>query len=182
MSISDFSTKGSLDKVSSSWKGVPSISITSFSALVSPPGNWLMTAFQVQSFVDNSGDEQDIQHRICSFAGYVTTVQKWRKFEKLWKQVLRKYKVKYLHMREFAHNLPPFDIFWDNDLKKEKPERKEFIKELIYVMEDCQLRGILSVTDLDDLKRFNNEHNVKIDSLALNLYTCMLFIDFIQKH
>lgn len=171
MSIFDFTTKA--------WKGVPrSISITSFSALVSPPGNWLMTAFQVQSFVDNSGDEIDVEHKVCSFAGYVTTVKKWRKFEKLWRQVLRKYRVPYLHMKEFAHHIPPFDIFWDNKLKIEKPERKEFLNELINVMVDCQLNGILSVTILDDLNRFNINRNIKIDALALNLYACMLFIDY----
>lgn len=72
-----------------------------------------MGAFQVKSWVDNSGDEIDKQHKVCSIGGYITTVNKWQEFEELWKLTLKRYKVKFLHMKDFAPFNPPFDIFRD---------------------------------------------------------------------
>ncbi len=161
--------KGYLDKEIISWKGVPrNIPLEYFSVLPIPPGDWLMATLQVKSYLDNSGDEEDKQHKICSIAGYITNVKKWRKYEKLWRQVLKKHKVPYLHMREFAPNNPPFEKFKDNEL-----ERRKFLQSLVNVMQEVNLIGCVSIVKLDDLKRFNLERNTKIDALALNLYICM---------
>ena len=176
MSILDFSVKGLLDKHIVPWKGVPrNIPLEYFSVLPNPPGDWLMGAFQVKSWVDNSGDAIDKQHKVCSIAGYIASAIKWRKFEKLWKQTLRRYKVPYLHMREFTPFKPPFHIFRDKRTGKEKPARKLFLEALINVMQDTQLQGIVSIVKLDDLSRFNQERNVNVNALALNLFTCMIF-------
>jgi hypothetical protein len=147
------------------------ICLTDLSVFPNPPGDHLMGILKV--YLDNSGEEGDPQHKICSLAGYITTVKKWRKFEKLWKQTLVRYKVPYLHMKEFAHYKKPFDIFWDEKLKQEKPERKAFIQSLIDVMEETNLKGIMAVVRLADLKRFNDERGLKIDALAFNLYILM---------
>lgn len=111
----------------------------------------------LKAYLDSSGEEQDSQHKVCSLAGYITTTNKWRKFEKLWKQRLTDYKVPYLHMKEFAHYRPPFDIFKDNESNKEKPERKLFLQSLINIMEDTNLMGIGSVVRLEALDKFNKE-------------------------
>ena len=165
-----------LDKKSYSWKGVSrNIPLEYFSVLPNPPKGWLMGAFQVKSWVDNSGDEKDKQHKVCSVAGYITTAINWQKFEKRWKKTLEKHKVRFLHMKDFAPFNPPFDIFKDKLTGKEKPERKLFLQTLIKVMKKSELQGIVSIVKLDDLRRFNQERNVNVDALALNLFTCMIF-------
>jgi len=147
-----------------------------FSALPNPPGSWPMAIFEeVKSWVDNSGDNKSKQHKVCSIAGYITTLKKWRKLEKLWKQILREYEVPYLHMVDFAHFKLPFDIFKDKETGKEKPKRKLFLDSLINIMQDTQLKGFVSIVILEDLHKFNNERKVNIDPLALNLFTCMAF-------
>ena len=126
----------------------------------------------LRAYLDSSGEDTP-QHKVCSIAGFVTTVKKWRKFEKLWKQRLRDFKVPYLHMRQFVHYKPPFDIFWDAELRKEKPERVSFLQTLTNIMEETDLRGIMSVVRLADIRRFNQEKGLNIDVLAFNLYILM---------
>jgi hypothetical protein len=130
----------------------------------------------LKAYIDNSGEEDDPQHKVCSMAGYITTAKKWRKFEKLWKQTLIMYKVPYLHMKEFAHYKPPFDTFWDKELKKEKSERKAFLQALINIMEETNLSGIISTIRLADFKKFNEDRGLCLDVHAFNLYVCMFII------
>jgi hypothetical protein len=125
----------------------------------------------LKAYMDNSGEEDDPQHKVCSLAGYITTAKKWRKFEKLWKQTLVRYKVPYLHMKEFAHNIDPFEKFKDKE-----EDRRQFIQSLVNIMEETSLRGIISVIRLDDFKKFNEERGLKIDAYAFNLYVCMFII------
>jgi hypothetical protein len=131
----------------------------------------------LKAYLDNSGEENDPQHRVCSIAGYVTTVNKWRKFYKLWKQTLTLYKVPYLHMKEFAHNIGPFEKFKNNE-----ENRRQFIRSLINVMEETHLRGIMSVIRLADFRRFNEEKKLNINALAFNLYICMSIVSLTWKN
>ncbi len=150
------------------------IAVSDLSVFPNPSGHHLMVI--LKAYLDNSGEEDDPQHKVCSLAGYVTTIKKWCKFEKLWKQILKQYKVPYLHMKEYAHYKSPFDIFWDEKLMKEKPERKLFLQALVNIMDETNLRGILSVIRLDDFRKFNEEKGLGIDAYAFNLYVCMFMI------
>src|SRR3974390_2963402 len=113
------------------------IPFADLSVFPNPFGNHLMAI--LRAYLDSSGEDTP-QHKVCSIAGFITTIKKWKKFEKLWKQTLITYKVPYFHMNEFAHYKPPFDIFWDAELGKEKPERIAFLQALSNVMEETNLK------------------------------------------
>ena len=145
------------------------IALPDLSVFPNPSGHHLMVI--LKAYMDNSGEEDDPQHKVCSIAGYITTVKKWRKFEKLWKQTLTRYKVPYLHMKEFAPNRDPFEKF-----KNKEEDRRQFIQSLVNIMEETNLRGIMSVIRLADFRKFNEEKGLEIDAYAFNLYVCMFII------
>jgi hypothetical protein len=122
------------------------IDIINLSVFPNPRDNHIMV--MLRAYFDNSGQEDDPQHKVCSLAGFVTTVKKWRKFDKLWKQTLRQYKVPYLHMKEFAPNIDPFEKFKDDE-----QGRRQFIKSLIDIMDETHLMVILSVIRLIDFRK-----------------------------
>jgi len=37
-------------------------------------------------------------------SGFVSTTEKWMRFEKCWTQILKLFDVPYFHMKEFAHS------------------------------------------------------------------------------
>ncbi len=145
------------------------IAFPDLSIFPNPLGHHLMVI--IRAYLDNSGEEDDPQHKVCSLAGYVTTVKKWRKFEKLWKQTLRQYKVPYFHMKEFAHNIGPFEKFKGNE-----DNRRQFIRSLIDIMGETNLMGIISVIRLEDFRKFIKEKKLDLDSYAFNLYVCIFMI------
>jgi hypothetical protein len=75
-----------------------------------------------KAYVDDSGDADDPQHSACSIAGFVGTVENWTKFEEQWAILLDRFRIPYLHMREFAPHKPPFDHL----TKEERKVRQQF--------------------------------------------------------
>jgi hypothetical protein len=63
----------------------------------------------IRGYFDNSGDANDPQHNVLTLGGYLANEGQWEKFEGEWKANLDEFKLPYLHMKEFAHNLPPFE-------------------------------------------------------------------------
>jgi hypothetical protein len=125
----------------------------------------------LKGYFDDSGDEEDHQHEVCSVAGYVATMDDWNKFEKEWQKVLDDNRVPYLHMREFAHFKKSFEKFKDN-----KEDRIIFLQSLINVMKNANLYGIGSVIRLSGLREFNAEKGICINAYSFNLYFCIMQI------
>jgi hypothetical protein len=65
-------------------------------------------------------------------------------------------------MREFAHHLPPFDQFTDD-------ERKDVLHALIQTIKRCNLSGFGAMIRLPDLQRFNRERAHQLEALPLAL-------------
>jgi hypothetical protein len=145
------------------------ITLPDLSVFPNPSGHHIMVI--LKAYMDNSGEEDDPQHKVCSLAGYITTAKKWRKFDKLWKQTLIMYKVPYLHMKEFAPNIGPFEKFKDHE-----KDRRQFIQSLVDIMEETHLRGIMSVIRLGDFRKFIKDKGLNIDAYSFNLYACMSII------
>lgn len=59
-------------------------------------------------------------------SGFVSTAEKWIRFEKSWSQTLKLFDVPYFHMKEFAHSTGPFKSWKGNEKRREA-----FIKRLI---------------------------------------------------
>jgi len=79
---------------------------------------------------------------------------------------LANFRIPYLHMREFAHHLPPYDHLTDD-------ERKDVLHSLIQTIKRCNLSGFGAVIRLPDLQRFNRERSHELEALPLALYACM---------
>lgn len=72
---------------------------------------------------DGSGDGKT---PIQSVGGFIATDVGWKNFETQWEAALEFGGVPYLHMREFAHHLPPYEHF-----KTGTERRNEFMRRLI---------------------------------------------------
>lgn len=132
-----------------------------------PRKGWLMAVLKV--YFDDSGEEEDPQHKVCAVAGYVGSPETWSRVETEWSAVLDRHRVPYLHMKELAHFAAPhFDRF-END----EPGRIALLTDLIDVIGRSDLVGLGSATRLADLRRFNAERGTSIQAYPFNLYTNM---------
>ncbi len=80
-------------------------------------------------YLDDAGKSGDPNNEICCIAGCLSPLTAWDELEAEWKDILEKYEVPYLHMKELAHFKGPFSK-WENDEKS----RKEFLSSLMDVM------------------------------------------------
>jgi hypothetical protein len=55
---------------------------------------------------------------VVTVAGWVASTESWKQFEIDWRIALASFDVPYLHMREFAHSLPPFEHFKGSEGKR----------------------------------------------------------------
>ncbi len=84
--------------------------------------------------------------------GFVSTEDKWLKFETEWNRVLKDFDVPYLHMKEFAHSTGAF-----KEWKGKEELRREFIIALLKVTKKRVHKGFGCTVFLDDFKEVNNE-------------------------
>ncbi len=143
------------------------ISVPHLSPRNPPPGNALMGIFKV--YVDDSGDAPDPQHSVVSVAGYVSDVEHWSRFESQWLDVLQDHNVPYLHMKEW----------WDREgiykeIKKDKDREANFFASLVRVIEENTTYCVSASIKLDDLRRFNAEAYLNLDTYSFALYACMI--------
>jgi hypothetical protein len=150
--------------------GIP---IRSLHLLLNPPNDALVAV--IRGYFDNSGDENDPQHKHLTVGGYLANEGQWERFEKAWKANLEEFGLPYLHMKEFAHHLPPFDRF-----KKDEPERRRFISKCTSIIGECQPKAICHSIRIPDVKRFNADFQQKIDAISFCLYTA--FVDIHQSY
>jgi len=147
-------------------KGIP---FSKLSVLNPPPGDWIMAVFK--AYFDDSGDEQDPQEKASCLAGWVATADQWQYFEENWKKTLKDHEVPYLHMKEFAPRIGPFEKY-----QKDEDGRIALLQSLIKVMGEAQLEGVASIVKMADIKYFNDRHHNDINSYAFNLHTCLNII------
>jgi Protein of unknown function (DUF3800) len=146
--------------------------IETFHVLVSPPGDALMAMLKV--FIDDSGDSTDPNHQdlVLTVAGYISDIDRWKRFEWLWKDVLDGYDVPYLHMKEWWNRN---GAIYRNI--KGWPEREaHFFGDLIQTIKDTMLCAVSSSIRLKDLRAFNEREGLALDAVAFGLYTCILEI------
>jgi hypothetical protein len=129
----------------------------------------------VRGYFDNSGDENDPQHNVLTLGGYLADEARWERFEKAWKANLEEFGLPYLHMKEFAHNLPPFGRF-----KNDEPERRRFIGNCASIIGAIHPQGICHSIRLADVRRFNVEYGHNIDAFSFCLYTAI--VDIHEAH
>ncbi len=77
-------------------------------------------------YCDASGKEHE---SLIVVAGAVSSVERWRRFDKEWKQALADNSLKYFRMSEFAHSIGQFKKGW----KGHESRRQEFLKRLVRI-------------------------------------------------
>ena len=89
-------------------------------------------------------------------AGFVSTEKKWLRFEREWNDVLTKYEVPYLHMKEFAHSVRAFDGW-----KGQEDKRKSLLIELIKVAKKGVRKGFVVSVRLQDYDEVNSDFRLR---------------------
>jgi Protein of unknown function (DUF3800) len=139
--------------------------------LLNPPDDAVVAV--IRGYFDNSGDENDPQHNVLTLGGYLANEDQWEYFEHLWKLHLEAFDLPYLHMKHFAHNLPPYERFKDNE-----EERRRFILGCAGVIGTINPKGICHSIRIPDVKRFNAEYGRKVDAFSFCLYTAFIDLHF----
>jgi Protein of unknown function (DUF3800) len=138
-----------------------------FSVFNRPTGSHLMGVL-LKGYLDDSGKENDPQHEHVCYAGYVAPDTAWASFEKEWAAVLADSGAKYLHMNEFAHSR---EIF--KEWKGDEPRRKRFLKRLIKVIRDHDLKPVATVVNIKAVQKLNETFGLSLRAEPLALYFCM---------
>jgi len=71
-----------------------------------------------EAFFDESGKRDNPDHRVVAVAGLLANREHWERFDTDWRQALYRAGVPYLHMREFAHFVGPFEKFKNGELRR----------------------------------------------------------------
>jgi hypothetical protein len=141
--------------------------------LLNRPGGAVVAV--IRAYFDNSGTQDDRQHNWLTLGGYLTTETHWEKFEAAWAKNLVDFHLPYLHMRYFAHHLPPFERF-----KNDEQGRVEFLTNCINIIKAARPRAFCHSIQLRDMERFNEEFDRKIDAFSFCLY--LTYIDIREAY
>jgi hypothetical protein len=98
------------------------------------------------AYFDASGSPDE--GRALVVAGYVSTVEQWREFDREWRSLLVREKVSQFHMRDFAHSLREF-AEWKGD----EPRRKRFLERLIGIIKRRVHKSIANAVLLEPYNR-----------------------------
>jgi hypothetical protein len=146
------------------------IHIRDLSVFPTPPKDALMVV--LKAYFDDSGEEIDPAHKVCSLAGYIGDAKAWRRFEKEWPKALKEQNIEYFHSADLNAHV---DIY--KHLRGQEAQKKSIHQAMGGAIKASRFRaGICSVIRLDDLRKFNADNNLSLDAYALNLYFCMIEI------
>jgi hypothetical protein len=106
---------------------------------------------------------------LFTIGGYLSDVDSWGRFETEWKQILDDFKAPYLHMKEFWNNEGIF-----KHIKDVPADEIAFFRRLADVIKQHTKFCTQTTVILDDLDRFNSDHNLSLDANSLAIYGCLL--------
>ncbi|HEY1259808.1 MAG TPA: hypothetical protein VGF34_11210 [Stellaceae bacterium] len=130
----------------------------------------IVAAVVFRSWFDDS-ERDDQSHNVSALAGCVGSDEQWETFNRLWKlNVLDKFNLEYLHMKELRSAQGQFAKFQDRNISI------ELTKEIVTAISTASLRSFASIVRLRDLIRFNRVQRQQLNPYSLNIYTCMLYI------
>lgn len=106
----------------------------------------------LEAYFDASGHEDDPNCRVVTVAGFISTYDKWRKFERDWAQALAAESVTLFHMKEFAHSTGEFRN-WRGDEER----RRRFLGTLIRILQRRTLKAVAATLLLDHYRALDRE-------------------------
>jgi hypothetical protein len=100
------------------------------------------------AYLDESGHSRSTD--FFAIAGFVGDEASCSKFEQMWKDTLEETGAPYLHMREFAHSLGPFEG-WSEE------RRKKLLAGCIGAIRSTKLRAVGAILCIEDYKQLDRE-------------------------
>lgn len=101
-------------------------------------------------YFDESGGSD---HGFIAVCGFIASVERWQAFEVAWREMLVKYDLPYLHMKEFAHSNGPY-----REWKGNEQERARFLIEATAIIQQTVLHGFLCRVSFADFAAVNREY------------------------
>lgn len=116
------------------------------------------------AYYDASGTQSEADNSIV-IAGLVASIPKWECFDVAWSATLAEFGVPYLHMREYAHSLGPFESWKEN-----KTKRVAFLSRLVDSLSGSVERAFLFRVVPSDFNHVNKQYRLAT-TLCPNPYT-----------
>jgi hypothetical protein len=95
----------------------------------------------IHAFFDDSGSERDPSSRFPCLAGYLAHETYWMSFNDIWRHLLLRHGLPYLHMREF--------VKMSNDRGWSQVHRNSVVLEFVHEIKQCRLIGFGVGVDAD---------------------------------
>ena len=111
---------------------------------------WL-TMFKV--YFDDSGSEENIAFAV---AGYVSSVEQWKKFDQEWDKILSDYGISVFHMREFTQSKGEFI-----GLEGQDDDRKRLLERLIGTIKVRVQKSFGCIVNPRDFEATNQKYLLK---------------------
>jgi len=90
-------------------------------------------------------------------SGWLSSVDRWLRFETDWKLTLAKFDVPYFHMREFAHSAGAYSSGW----KGENNKRELFVRALLEIISDYGLASFSCLIETSVFDKIDKEYEVR---------------------
>ena len=98
----------------------------------------------IKAYFDGSGKTRDPQARFVTLAGYYGNEAQWLQFESDWNQILQKYDIPFVHMRELVPGNGPYVPRFKNNPN----ERSQLIRDCALVIRANNLSPVSCVAGL----------------------------------
>jgi hypothetical protein len=119
------------------------------------------------AYFDVGGHADDDKVKALAAAGFIAPTDDWILIEQRWKEVLSKYGVSALHMREFAHSRGEYETWKGKEL-----HRARFIFDLISVLKPLVRNSFASAIDLVEYRRVDSQYGVRTIFPPLAMVGC----------
>ena len=146
------------------WSEDQTISFLDLSVFSNAPGDHVMVILK--------GHFDDSKSSVfTSVAGYVGTVNQWRRFETDWQVVLDRFGVHYFHMKEFTVSQGEFDG-WDKQEKQK--DRILLVQNLCRVIDKSGIEGVCAGVPHEHLEYFNTQARTNLKPFPLCVAMCLV--------
>lgn len=123
--------------------------------LVHPRGERKKVFGMIQVYLDESGIHGDAH--ACVVAGYTGSVASWKKFERPWRRLLKRFKLSEFHAQRFwghqdgAKRSSPFNTWTDH-------QADEFLNEVFRIIENSRIAPVAAAVPLEDWKMISEQY------------------------
>ena len=109
------------------------------------------------AYFDASGHPDDPVNQVMTVAGFVSTIDKWIKFEAEWNAILQSEGITIFHMTDFVSGRGEFAVGW----KGETDRRRIFIERLAACLAANVIKSFRATLVISDYHRVNQKFKIE---------------------